>query len=198
MIIENDKVVGIEYLLTEDGKDEVLDSNQGAAPLEFIMGKGSIIPGLEKELAGLKVGDAKAVVVPAAEAYGEYDEKGQMTYPKEQFEGIEMKEGLTLYGQSEDGQTVQVRVTSFTDSEVTVDYNHPLAGKTLSFAVVVKDVRDATDEELAAGVPASMMGGGCGCGDGGCGTEEGGHKHEGDHECCGGHNHDEGQGCGCN
>jgi len=203
MTIENDKVVGIEYQLTEDGQNEIIDSNKGGAPLEFIMGKGSIIPGLEKELVGLNEGDSKVVVVIPSEAYGEYDERGLQTYPKEQFEGIELQEGLTLFGQSEDGQTVQVHVKSFTDSEVTVDYNHPLAGKALSFDVTVVSVKDATEEELAAGVPASMMqqGGGCGCGssegDSCCGGEGHGHEHEGDHECCGGANHKDGEGCGC-
>jgi FKBP-type peptidyl-prolyl cis-trans isomerase SlyD len=76
----------------------------------------------------LHAGEEKSVVVPAAEAYGERNEEVVQTLPREQFEGIELQKGMTLYGQSPDGQTIAVTVTDFNDKEVTIDYNHPLAG----------------------------------------------------------------------
>ena len=163
--VEN-SVVGIEYELKENGADVILDSNKGAAPLEFIMGKGRIIPGLEKELVGMSEGESKTIVVPANEAYGEYDVTAVQTLPKEQFEGIDLQKGMSLYGQGADGQTIQVTVKDFDENSVTIDMNHPLAGKELVFDVTVKSVREATEDEAATG---EIGGGHCGGGSCGCG-----------------------------
>ena len=164
--IEN-SVVGIEYEVKEAGTTEVVDSNKGTGqPLEFITGKGHIIPGLEKALEGMSVGDSGDMLVVATEAYGELDEAAIQTLPVEQFEGVELKDGLTLYGQGDEGQTVQVTVKSFTDTEVNVDFNHPLAGKDLMFSVTVLSAREATADEVSSG-------------------QIGGHSHD-DGGCCGG------------
>ena len=163
-------VVGIEYEVKEAGTTEVVDSNKGTGqPLEFIMGVGQIIPGLEKALCGMNKDESGDMMIPAADAYGEYNAEAVQTLPIEQFEGVELKEGLTLYGQGEDGQTVQVTVKSFTDKEVNIDFNHPLAGKDLMFSVTVMEVRDATPEEISSGLVGGAdegccsTGGGCGC-----------------------------------
>ncbi|MGM0533288.1 MAG: FKBP-type peptidyl-prolyl cis-trans isomerase [Campylobacterota bacterium] len=174
MAAENEKVVGIEYELRVEGDDQVVDSNMGQKPLEFIFGKGQIIPGLEKELEGLQEGESKEVQVAPDEAYGEYNPEAIQDLPLEQFSGIDLQKGMTLYGQGQNGETVQVVVKDFDDQNVTIDHNHPLAGKNLNFAVTVASVREATDEELANGAVASEC----------CGTE-GGHEHGGD-SCCGG------------
>ncbi len=165
MAINENQVVSIEYDLTEKGSKDIIDSNKGHAPLDFIVGKGMIIPGLEESIKGMSKGDSAVVEVPAAAAYGEREEGAVETLPKEQFAGIELEKGLQLYGQSEDGQTVMVTVADFNDDTVTVDYNHPLAGKDLSFDVTIKDVRDATEEEINTGI---IGGDSCGCGTGGC------------------------------
>ena len=157
-------VVGIEYELKENGGDTILDSNKDGAPLEFVTGKGRIIPGLEKELVGMSEGDSKIILVPASEAYGEYDENAVQTLPKEQFEGIDLQKGMSLYGQGEDGHTIQVTVKDFDDESVTIDMNHPLAGKDLVFDVTVNSVREATEDEATTG----EVGGGH-CTDGSCG-----------------------------
>ena len=157
------KVYAIEYTV-KNSKGEVVDSNVGQAPLEFIAGQGQIIPGLEKELEKMEVGEEKKVVVKADEAYGQRNEEWVETLPKEQFEGIELQKGMTLYGQSPDGQTIAVIVADFNDTEVTIDYNHPLAGEDLTFDVKVVGKRDATLEELAG----NQAGAGCDCGSG-CG-----------------------------
>ncbi|MCK4442417.1 MAG: peptidylprolyl isomerase, partial [Sulfurovaceae bacterium] len=101
---------------------------------------------------------------PASEAYGEYNNEAIQTLPIEQFEGVELKEGMTLYGQGEQGQTVQVTVKSFNDKEVVVDFNHPLAGKDLMFSISVLSAREATADEILSG----QVGGGH-CTDGACG-----------------------------
>ncbi len=157
-------VVGIEYEVKEAGSNEIVDSNKGAQPLEFVTGKGQIIPGLEKALEGMNEGESADILVKAEDAYGEVNPEAVQTLPIEQFEGVDLKEGMTLYGQGEDGQTVQVVVKSFNDKEVTIDFNHPLAGKDLMFSVTVMSERDATDEEAATG----QVGGGH-CEDGACG-----------------------------
>ncbi len=165
MAISDNQVVSIEYTLTEKGKDEVLDSNKGHAPLEFIVGSGSIIPGLENAIKNMSKGESAKIDVPAAEAYGERNPEAMETLPKEQFAGIDLEKGMQLYGQSEDGQTVMVTVADFDENSVTVDYNHPLAGKDLTFDVTINDVRACTPDELATGV---VGGASCGCGEGGC------------------------------
>ena len=157
-------VIGIEYEVKEAGSNEIVDSNKGAQPLEFVTGKGQIIPGLEKALEGMNEGESADILVKAEDAYGEVNPEAVQTLPIEQFEGVDLKEGMTLYGQGEDGQTVQVVVKSFNDKEVTIDFNHPLAGKDLMFSVTVMSERDATDEEAATG----QVGGGH-CEDGACG-----------------------------
>lgn len=169
MAISENQVVAIEYELTQSGQSEVIDSNKGQAPLEFMMGRGQVIPGLEKELANLSSGDKKVIMVSAEDAYGPRREDAVETVPAEQFAGIELEVGMQLYGQSEEGQTIMVTVISFDKESVTVDYNHPLAGKDLTFSVDIKDVRDATEAEIESGI----VGGddhncGCGTGDGGC------------------------------
>ena len=167
-ITENDCVVGIEYEVKEAGTSDVVDSNKGSGqPLEFIMGRGQIIPGLEKALCGMKADESGDIMVSATDAYGEYNKEAIQTLPVEQFEGVELKEGLTLYGQGEDGQTVQVTVKSFTDTEANIDFNHPLAGKDLMFSVVVLSSRAATADEISSGVVGGVpeeTGGSCGTG----------------------------------
>lgn len=197
MAIENDKVVSMFYELKDANSGEILDSNKESKPIEFILGRGHIIPGLEEELKLLNEGDEKDIKVTSSNAYGEYKKEALQTLPREQFAGIELNKGMTLFGQGENGQTVQVTVSDFTDSEVTVDYNHPLAGKDLLFAVNIVGVRDADEDELATGVVggASTCCGTGGCGDGGdcCGE----HDHETSDSCCGEDSHSKKAGSCC-
>jgi len=165
-IKEQNSVVGLEYEVKEAGTTEIVDSNKGGMPLEFITGKGQLIPGLEAQLAGMNEGESADILVKAADAYGEVNPEAVQTLPKEQFEGVELEAGMMLYGQGEDGQQVQVIVKSFTDTDVTIDYNHPLAGKDLMFSVTIMSERDATDDEIATGIvggEAHCHSGGCGC-----------------------------------
>ena len=184
MIAQN-KVVSIEYEVFNQENNALLDSNKGGSPLEFLVGSGQVISGLEDALMGAKVGENIKAIIKPEDAYGIYKSDFIHEVPREQFEGIDLKAGMTLFGQSEDGQTVQVIVKDFNDKAVMVDYNHPLAGKTLSFDVTILDVREATEAEILQG----GVGGGCGCGSGG--------RHGGG-GCCGGGGHSHGGGgCGC-
>ena len=180
--IENGKMVSIQYSVKNQDTQEVIDQNSESEPLEFLVGSSQIISGLEKALQGLSAGECKEVIVAPQEAYGEYRVDYLQEVPREQFEGIELKEGMTLFGHGEDGRSVQVTVKSFNDESVMIDYNHPLAGQTLIFDVKVLDVRDATEEDFMV-----ANGGGC------CGGHHGEGHHHGEGGCCGGG----GGGCGC-
>ncbi|MFA7091099.1 MAG: peptidylprolyl isomerase [Arcobacteraceae bacterium] len=193
------KVIGIEYSLTDANSGEQLDSNVGKAPLEFVSGKGQIIPGLESKLIEMALNEEADVLVQPVDAYGEYNDEAVQVLPKEQFAGIELTAGMTLFGTGEHGETVQVIVKEFNDAEVTIDYNHPMAGKTLMFSVAITSLREATAEEIETGVVGGMASGGC------CGGGHHGHSHGNDEGCCGseektsshaGHGHSHG-GCGC-
>lgn len=171
MAIENNQVVSIEYEV-RDG-ETIVDSNVGGQPLVFMFGKGQIIPGLENGIINMGIGEKSDILVKAADAYGEYNEEAQQEVPKEQFAGIELAEGMTLYGQGEDGGTVQVTVKEIKEEAVVIDFNHPLAGKDLMFTVTINNIRDASAEEAMTGVPAENKvddsgccgtGGGSGCG----------------------------------
>jgi len=171
MAIEANQIVSIEYEL-RDG-DKVIDSNVGNEPLVFMFGKGQIIPGLETGIQNMAIGEKADVLVKPEDAYGELNPEAQQEVPKDQFAGIDLAIGMTLYGQGEDGGTVQVTVKEIGEENIIIDFNHPLAGKTLMFSVTVNNVRDASAEELLSGIPAENQqdddgccgtGGGSGCG----------------------------------
>jgi len=170
MAIQTNQIVSIEYEV-RDG-DTVVDSNIGGAPLVFMFGKGQIIPGLETGLADMAIGEKGEVVVEPRDAYGELNPEAMQEVPKDQFAGIDLEKGMTLYGQGEDGSTVQVVVKEIGEDSVIIDFNHPLAGKTLVFNVTINNVRDASQDEIMTGIPAENQqddeccgtGGGSGCG----------------------------------
>jgi len=166
MAIEANQIVSIEYEV-RDGAS-VVDSNVGGQPLVFMFGKGQIIPGLENGIANMNMGEKADVLVKASDAYGDYNEEAQQELPREQFAGLDLNVGMTLYGQGEDGGTVQVTVKAINDDSVVIDFNHPLAGKDLMFTVTVQTIRDATAEEAMSGIPAenAVEDSGC-CGSGG-------------------------------
>lgn len=150
MQISTGKVVSIDYTLTNDNK-EVIDTSEGAEPLVYLQGVGQIIPGLEKELEGKKTGDALKVTIAPENGYGVHDESKVVKVARGQIQGDEeLKEGMQLQASGPQGHQV-VTITKIEADEVTIDGNHPLAGETLHFAVTVRDVRDATKEEMDHG-----------------------------------------------
>lgn len=150
MQIADKKIVLIHYTL-KNLDDEVMDSSEGAEPLAYLHGTGSIVPGLEKELEGKQTGDKLNVEVSPEEGYGELNPELIQEVDRAAFEGVDNIEvGMRFMAQTAWGQQPVV-VTAITDETVIVDGNHPLADQTLKFDVEVVEVRDATEEELAHG-----------------------------------------------
>ncbi len=139
MAIENNQVVSMMYELKING--DVVDTNMEGQPLEFAFGTGHIIEGLESRIKDMSEGDTNEIVVPAAEGYGEYNENAKQAVPKDQFEGLELKVGMPLQGQGEDGNPFQVVVDEIKDNEVIVDFNHPLAGQDLHFTITINSIK---------------------------------------------------------
>ncbi|MGH1425106.1 MAG: FKBP-type peptidyl-prolyl cis-trans isomerase [Pseudooceanicola sp.] len=112
------------------------DSSDGRDPLEFTVGSGQIIPGLDKAIPGMVVGDKKTVEIPSAEAYGARQDEAMQVVPRDQVpEEIDLRPGLQLQVQTPQGQVMPVTVTEVTETEITLDANHPLAGKDLVFNI---------------------------------------------------------------
>ena len=176
MVIEKDRVVTIDYEL-KGADGEVLDSSRGSEPLVYIQGAENIISGLERRLAGKKAGDELACVIPAAEAYGERDDKLVFEVSRSDFgDNAEVEAGMQFYAQGPSGAQL-VTVLALEGDKVKLDANHPLAGEELHFDVKVVDVREATAEELEHGHIHQGCGCGCeggdDCSDEGCGCEGG-------------------------
>ena len=135
-----------------DTNGEVLDASEGSEPLVYIHGVKNIIPGLEAALEGKKVGDEVNVEVAPADAYGEYHEEMVQDIPADAFEGVDnIEPGMAFHAESPDGNPIQIIVTGVEGDMVSVDGNHPLAGKDLVFDVKVLEIRDATEDELEHG-----------------------------------------------
>ena len=150
MQAEKGKVVSIHYIVSEEPGDEI-ESSHGRDPMPFLLGHGNIIPGLDKAIAGHSAGDKFDVVVTPDEAYGQRREDFVQRVAKKYFRDAEhLKPSMATLLSTKDGPR-SVTVLKIGSSVVDVDLNHPLAGKTLRFAVEITDVRYATEEELAHG-----------------------------------------------
>ena len=190
MKITNNAVVNAEYELYVDGDNgepELMEKATAEQPLNFIYGVGMMLLKFEQNLDGLETGDPFDFTISNEEAYGPYDDEAVIELERAVFE-IDGKldeemvfEGNVVPLMDSEGNRLQAQVVSVTDSHVTVDLNHPLAGENLHFKGKVLEVREATEEELNA-----LLGGGCGCGSG-CSCD--------DEESCG--SGSGGCGCGC-
>ena len=150
MQIAERTVASFNYTLTNDA-GEVIDTSEGRSPLAYLHGAGNIVPGLEKEMTGRKAGDRFDVVVAPEDGYGQPNPMLVQVVPREAFQGVDTIEvGMEFQAQTPQGP-LSVVVSKVDAENVTVDGNHPLAGKTLHFAIEVTDVRDASVEELAHG-----------------------------------------------
>lgn len=118
----------------DDGS--VFDSSEGREPLEFTVGAGQIITGLDEAIPGMKVGEEKTVRVEAENAYGPHNPSARQSVPRANIpDTVPLETGLQLQAQTENGQTIAVTVVDFNDQEVVLDANHPLAGKALTFEI---------------------------------------------------------------
>ncbi len=150
MQVERDRVVEIHYTLKNDA-GEVLEASQGSTPIVYLHGHGNLVPGLEKALAGKHAGDRLSVVVTPEEGYGARSPSLVQVVAKAALKlDVEPTPGMQLTARGPQGARV-LTVTQVGRDTVTLDGNHPMAGKTLHFDVEVTSVRKATREELAHG-----------------------------------------------
>ncbi|MEN8862893.1 MAG: peptidylprolyl isomerase [Lentimonas sp.] len=181
MQISEGTVVSMDYALKDD-EGTVIDQSQPGQPLVYLHGHRNIIPGLEAALESKSSGESVEVRVDPADGYGEPNPALEQVVPRDRFQGVEdLQVGMQFQANTDQGP-VSVRVTKVEDDDVTVDGNHPLAGKHLNFNVTVLEVRAGTEEEIAHG--HIHQGGGC-CGGNG---DEGG-------ECCSAEGEESGECC---
>jgi FKBP-type peptidyl-prolyl cis-trans isomerase SlyD len=146
-IVKDNLVVTLDYKLIVE--DEMLESTEDGEPIKFIQGIGQIIPGLENALYGLKIGDQKTVVIQPEDAYGEYDPESLQEANKEEFsEEVPLDVGTFLDLEDDEGDFLSAQIVAAEEDTVTLDFNHPLAGKTLTFEITLTDLRPASKEEL--------------------------------------------------
>ena len=193
MKIQKNHVVALSYELTVDGN--IVDSATEEQPLEYIHGNNMLIPRFEEEVDGKEAGEDFAFTLSPEEGYGEHNPKMRFDIPKESFaiDGA-IREDLLVVGRvipmlNSAGQVCHAQIIEVKDNDVTVDFNHPMAGKTLNFKGKVVSVREATEADLKSAQH-------CDCGEDDCDCC--GHHHDhGEGECCHeGHHHGEGEGCG--
>ena len=173
MKVENGKKVFVDYKLTVDGA--IADQSQPGQPLEFICGMGMLLPKFEAAIMDKEPGESVSFTLEAKDGYGEDIAEAIVELPKSVFmiDGKVAEDILFVGSQipmsTADGHPMMGIVKEVKEESVTMDFNHPMAGKTLNFDVTVVDVRETTPEDLS-----KIMGGGCSCGDcgGGCGESE--------------------------
>lgn len=150
LTVADGRVVLFHYVLKDDA-GVVIDASQ-EEPLAYLHGQGNIVPGLERQLTGLKVGDELQATVPPEEAYGVArpdvtESVHRSAFPKD----MELQVGMPVRAEGPDGQPLMLWIEKLEGARVTITLNHPLAGKTLHFQVRIADIRDATEHELAHG-----------------------------------------------
>ena len=143
-VIQAGSEVTFDYTLTDES-GTVIDSSKGKEkePMHYVHGKGQIISGLEKELAGMAVGGEKKITLKPEDAYGPIDPRAFQEIPKDKLPPDAVKVGTMLMAQGPQGQGIPVRVHEIKEKTVIMDYNHPLAGKTLSFDIKITDIKAA-------------------------------------------------------
>ena len=147
MHAEKNKVVAIDYTLKDADGNLIDESKEGQ--FSYLHGASNIIPGLEQALEGKQAGDAVQVTIQPEDAYGDIDAAKIQQAPRSMFpEDVDIQPGMQFHAQTPDGQDVMVTVTQVEEEHVVIDGNHPLAGVTLNFDVTVRDVRDASAEEI--------------------------------------------------
>ena len=148
--VTDGQVVSMQYTLRVDGK--VVDSSEGGDPLEYLHGAANIIPGLEREMEGMAVGESKTVIVSAADGYGEVNDDAFIEAPVSEFpKDMPLKPGVEMELTGPDGDPMYARIESVEGDVVVLNMNHPLAGAELHFDVKVVGMRDATEEEMDHG-----------------------------------------------
>jgi FKBP-type peptidyl-prolyl cis-trans isomerase SlyD len=152
MVVAKDKVVAIDFTL-KDSDGQVLDQSDDGQPMSYLHGGGMMVEGLEAALEGKVTGDALQVIVEPTDRFGEIDEDLRQQIPRSEFADTkELAVGMQFRVNADDDFSI-ITVVDVNDDEVTVDENHQLAGVTLHFDVKVREIRDATEEEIEHGHP---------------------------------------------
>jgi FKBP-type peptidyl-prolyl cis-trans isomerase SlyD len=138
-IAENSKVT-IDYTMTLDN-GEVVDTTKESEPITYTQGEGELLEGVEKRMAGLAKGDSLDIVLSAEEGFGVSDPEAFIEIPNSDLPPEALKVDAMLEGQGPQGQAIEGRVVELKEDSAVVDFNHPLAGKTLHFSVTVVDVK---------------------------------------------------------
>lgn len=145
--VQDHMVVKLDYTLIVE--DEIMESTEEGEPIEFIQGLGQIIPGLEDALYGMQVGEEKRVEIQPEDAYGKYDPDSLEVAKKVEFsEEIPLDVGTFLDFRDNEGEVLSAQIIETDEETVTLDFNHPLAGKSLTFEVTIAALRPASQEEL--------------------------------------------------
>jgi len=146
MKVENEMIVTVHYRGTLSENGDEFDSSHGREPLTFMVGKGQMIPGFEQELMGAELGEKRTFELEPERAYGQPDPGAIQKVPKSEFPP-EVEVGMVLAAEMENGMQLPFKVVEIGDDEITIDFNHMLAGKTLTFEVEVIELRDASESE---------------------------------------------------
>ncbi len=150
MGVQKGSKVSIHYKLYSDGNK--LDSSEGHEPLTYVQGGGEIVPGLEQEIEGLDVGDKKRITVTPENGYGEHRPEGIQKVPRGAFKDAEeLFVGCIVSLKAPTGQTFQATVTELGEEDVTLDLNHPLAGKTLDFDIEIVGIEEPPSRIIKPG-----------------------------------------------
>ena len=151
-VVKDGSVVSLQYSLSEEN-GQLIESNKGKDPLKYTHGSKQIVPGLEKELTGMKVGGEKRVKVKPEDGYGLVNSKAFQEVSKEQIPANGMKVGATLAAKGPHGQEIPVRIHEIKEKTVVLDLNHPMAGKTLLFDIKILDIQPSAAS--SSGQPAN-------------------------------------------
>ncbi|MFN0056859.1 MAG: peptidylprolyl isomerase [Planctomycetota bacterium] len=149
--ISDGKVVTLHYTLTGVNGD-VLDSTEGQDPFTYLHGTASIVPGLESQLTGQTAGTHLKLVVKAVDGYGAFDPDDVEIVPRSSFPAdAQLETGMQIHVEDEEGEESNAWISAVDEDEVKLNFNHPLAGEELNFAIQILEVRAATREEIAHG-----------------------------------------------
>jgi FKBP-type peptidyl-prolyl cis-trans isomerase 2 len=163
MTVEKNNKVTVEYEGRFDSKDgEIFDSSEGKAPLSFITGVGMVVPGFDNAIIGMDKGEEKEITLTQDEAYGPYRDELKQKVPRNVIPQDQKPEvGMMMVMATPQGQQMPAKITEVTDDEITLDINHPLAGKTLYFKLKLVDYSEVDADELAKMI--SPSGHSCSC-----------------------------------
>lgn len=151
IVVESNTVVDVHYHGYFHGTDEVFDSSLEREPLTFLVGHGQMIPGFEAEILGAVEGEKRTFTLEPDRAYGPRQEEAVMQRSKAEFpENVDLEVGMRFQAEV-GGMPTPVEITGIEGDVVTVDFNHPMAGKTLTFDIEIMSIRPAQDEEISHG-----------------------------------------------